>query len=87
LPWLKYIAVALLAGSLIVSACGSTPADESCGTFESQGSSSQQAVVAKLVETHGTTDPSPAEIDTAWVSAKAYCLLHGSNDMISGIYS
>lgn len=77
----------LVVGAVAVSACGPAPSDESCGKFGSQGASAQQAVVTKMVEAHGTADPSPAAIDTAWLSAKAYCLFHGSNNMISGIYS
>ena len=82
-----HLGATLVAMALALSACGSVSSDESCGQFRSQSTSAQKATVTKLVEAHGEANPSPAEVDTAWASAEGYCFLHGSSDMISGIYS
>jgi len=82
-----YIGCVLAVASAALSSCGTTPSDESCRQFESQSTSAQKAVVTKLAEAHGTADPSPAYVDETLASAAAYCFLHSSSAMVSGIYS
>lgn len=72
--------------SVAVSGCGPASSNESCGQFSSQGTSAQKALVTKLMEAHGTPDPSPAAVDVAWLSAQGFCFTHATHEMLSGMY-
>lgn len=71
--------------AVVLAGCGSSGSSTTCSDFRGMSLSDQQNAVSNALKSNGQST-SPASVDEALLSAKAYCFLHSGSDTIGNIF-